>query len=83
MPDNTVNTVLDLFFLRGIRVIFRVALTIFSMIEQDCLDFESFDEVVIHIQEFMMHELDAESLHNHFEPQISLEELHELTALHR
>ena len=49
IPLETSLVVWDLFFLKGSRAILRTALTIFQIVEQDCLDFSRFDEVLIHV----------------------------------
>ena len=58
IPLETVLIVWDLFFLKGVRVLLRVALTVFQIVQQDCLEFDRFDLVLMHIQEFIERELD-------------------------
>lgn len=74
IPLETVLVVWDLFFLKGVRVLLRVALTVFSIVEQDCLEFDRFDEVLMHIQEFVLNELDPASLLNNFAQEITRSE---------
>ena len=74
IPLETVLVVWDLFFLKGVRVLLRVALTVFSIVEQDCLEFDRFDEVLMHIQEFVLNELDPASLLNNFAQEIKRSE---------
>ena len=66
IPLETQLVVWDLFFLKGVRVLLRVALTVFSVVQQDCLDLDRFDLVLMHIQEFIMNELDPPSLFANF-----------------
>lgn len=70
MPFETVQVVWDLFFLKGVKVLIRVALTVFSILQQDCLDFDRFDHVMMHVQEFIQVELTPESLLSNFAPDI-------------
>ena len=52
LREDTVNVIWNLFLLRGISVIFRVALTILKTLEQDIFELERFDEILIMIQNF-------------------------------
>ena len=49
LREDTVNVIWNLFLLRGISVIFRVALTILKTLEQDIFELERFDEILIMI----------------------------------
>ena len=81
IPLETVLVVWDLFFLKGVRVLLRVALTVFSIVEQDCLEFDRFDEVLMHIQEFVLNELDPASLLNNFAQEITRSEFKQLREM--
>ena len=70
IPMETLLVVWDLFLLKGIRLLLRVALTVFQIVQHDCLDFDRFDLVLMHIQEFIMNELDPASLLNNFASEI-------------
>ena len=78
MPLETTFAVWDLFFLKGVRVLLRAALTIFQIVQQDCLDFNSFDLVLMHIQEFVEKELDPNSLLTNFAPEIPRSEFKQM-----
>ena len=49
LREDTVNVIWNLFLLRGISIIFRVALTILKVLEQDIFELERFDEILITI----------------------------------
>ena len=49
IPLETLLVVWDLFFLKGVRVLIRVALTVFQIVQQDCYEFDRFDLVLMHI----------------------------------
>ena len=82
IPLETLLVVWDLFFLKGVRVLIRVALTVFQIVQQDCLEFDRFDLVLMHIQEFIMNELDPVSLLNNFASDISRSEFRELREIY-
>lgn len=81
IPLETVLVVWDLFFLKGVRVLLRVALTIFQIVQHDCLEFDRFDLVLMHIQEFGMNELDPASLMNNFAPEITRSEFKQMREI--
>lgn len=64
--------------LKGVRVLLRVALTVFQIVQQDCLDLDRFDLVLMHIQDFIMNELDPASLFANFSADITRAEFKQL-----
>ena len=56
LREDTVNKVWDLFFLQGISIIFRVALTIIKVLEEEILEVDRFDEILMLIQNFSENE---------------------------
>ena len=66
MPTSTVNLVWDLFFLRGVKVLFQVVLTAFKLVEKEVYQFERFDEAMIYIQEYVENEMEPEPLFRNF-----------------
>ena len=78
IPLETTLVVWDLFFLKGVRVLLRAALTIFQIVQQDCLEFDRFDLVIMHVQEFVMNELDPASFLSNFASEITHSEFKQL-----
>ena len=78
IPLETVLIVWDLFFLKGVRVLLRVALTVFQIVQQDCLEFDRFDLVLMHIQEFIERELDPQSMLQNFAQDITKKDFKEM-----
>lgn len=78
IPLETVLVVWDLFFLKGVRVLLRVALTVFDIVQEDCLGFDRFDLVLMHIQEFIMNELDPVSMLANFAQDITRSEFKQM-----
>ena len=83
LREDTVNTIWNLFLLRGISVIFRVALTILKTLEEDIFELERFDEILIMIQNFSETEFTPELLLKKLVPDIPEEEIRELRELNR
>ena len=83
LREDTVNTVWDLFFLQGIGVIFRVALTIIKVLEDQIFELERFDEILMLIQNFSENEFTPEMLLSDFYPEIPDEEIRQIREKHR
>ena len=83
LREDTVNTIWNLFLLRGISVIFRVALTILKTLEDDIFELERFDEILIMIQNFSETDFTPEMLLKKLVPDIPEEEIRELRELNR
>ena len=83
LREDTVNTIWNLFLLRGISVIFRVALTILKTLEEDIFELERFDEILIMIQNFSETDFTPELLLKKLVPDIPEEEIRELRELNR
>jgi len=81
IPLETLLIVWDLFFLKGVRVLLRVALTIFQIVQQDCLEFDRFDLVLMHIQEFVKNELDPGSLLMNFASEVTRSEFKQMREM--
>ena len=82
MPATTVNLVWSMFFLKGSRVLFQVALTALALVEEQCYEQDRFDMAMILIQEFAENELYPELLFDNLVPLISEEEMRELKTTH-
>ena len=78
LREDTVNTIWNLFLLRGISIIFRVALTILKTLEEDIFELERFDEILIMIQNYSETEFTPELLLKNLVPDIPEEEIREL-----
>ena len=83
LREDTVNTVWNLFFLQGISVIFRVALTIIKVLEKDILELDRFDEILMLIQNYSENEFTAEMLLKNFFGEIQDEEIRLIREKHR
>ena len=83
LREETVNTVWGLFFLQGIGVIFRVALTIIRVLEDQILEMERFDEILMLIQNFSENEFTPEMLLANLYPEIPDEEIRQVREKHR
>ena len=83
LREDTVNTVWNLFFLQGISIIFRVALTIIKVLEKDILELDRFDEILMLIQNYSENELTEETLLKNFFAEISDEEIRLIREKHR
>lgn len=81
IPLETVLLVFDLFFLKGVQVLLRVALSVFQILQEDCLKFDRFDLVLVHIQEFIMGKLEPAFLLANLSDEIPRKEYTQLREL--
>lgn len=73
----------DLFFIKGIVVIFRSALTILTLMEKDILKCDRFEDIYFLFNHFCMERLDTRSLMDKFSKDISDEKIEELRIVKR
>jgi len=62
LPQQIHFAVWDLFFIKGIVVIIRFALTILSLMEEDILKCEKFEDIYFLIDHFCQEKLDTKTL---------------------
>lgn len=62
LPQNIHFVVWDLFFIKGIRVILRFALTILSLMEEEILAQEKFEDIYFLIDKFCQERLETKTL---------------------
>ena len=83
LPQEIHFVVWDLFFIKGIVVIIRFALTILSIMEEEILQCDRFEEIYFLIDKFCQEKLNVKSLMERFADRISMREIHELRLVKR
>lgn len=83
LPQKIHFAVWDLFFIKGIVVIFRFALTILQLMEEQILRADRFEEIYSIIENFCSTQLDTKTLMEKFTDRISHKEVEELRAQER
>ena len=66
LPQHIGFAVWDLFFIRGMSVIFRFALTILGMMEEEVLKCDKFEDIYLIIEEFCSTKLETQELLRRF-----------------
>ena len=78
LPQHIGFAVWDLFFIKGISVIFGTALTVLSLMEKEILKVDKFEEIYKIIEEFCTTKLDTHTLMKQFSDPISMTQIEEL-----
>ena len=73
----------DLFFIKGIVVIIRFALTILALMEEDILKCNRFEDIYFLIDHFCQERLDIKTLMEKFADRISMRQIEELRVIKR
>lgn len=83
VPQSVGFVIWDLFFLKGITVIFRFSLTILSLMEPELLKADKFEEVYNIIENFPMEKLDIKTMLVNLASDISKAEVERLRIQER
>ena len=83
LPQEIHFVVWDLFFIKGIVVIIRFALTILALMEEEILKCEKFEDIYFLIDHFCQEKLDIKTLMEEFADRISMREIEELRVSKR
>lgn len=83
LPQEIHFVVWDLFFIKGIVVIIRFALTIMALMEEDILKCEKFEDIYYLIDHYCQEKLDVKTLMDKFADRISMREIEELRVSKR
>ena len=80
LPQQIHFAVWDLFFIKGVVVIIRFALTILELMEKDILQCGKFEDIYFLIDHFCQEKLDIKTLMEKFADRISLKQIESLRA---
>ena len=78
LPQSIGFAVWDLFFIKGIVVLFRVALTILSLMQDEILQTNKFEEIYFIIENYCGTKLDIRTMMEKFADPISIKEVERL-----
>ena len=83
LPQDIHFAVWDLFFIKGIVVIIRFALTILALMEEDILKCDKFEDIYFLIDHFCQERLNIKTLMENFADRISMKQIEELRVIKR
>lgn len=83
LPEDTEYLVWDLFFIKGSQVLFRVALTVLELMQDEILKADDFKQIYDIIDQFGKEKVDKHTLLSHLAGKVTNRDIDELRQYYR